>query len=597
MKVSVATLLAALLMAPVAARSADKPEAKPVTKRTTLAVFDLKGPISEKPAAEDPLFGSLNAESLHSLVTRLDKAATDDQVSGVVLLLGNTSFGYAQAAEIRTAMDRIKKAGKPIYSHADSVSMRNYALLCGVSRLSVTPTGDLWINGLYGEQLYLRGLFDMIGVKPDFITCGAYKSAAEMFMRREGSPEADEMYRWLFDGLYEAVLGQIASGRNVSVEKARDWVNHGLYSAEEATEKGLIDAVETHEEFVSHLKSKHGDDPKFVKDFGRDKSQTLDLNNPFAVLQLWAQILSGPQTRKSTRDAIAIVYVEGAIMPGEPTPSPFMVSEGAYSEPIRKALDECANDDTIKGVVLRVNSPGGSAVASEIIMQATKLVKAKKPLVVSMGEVAGSGGYYVACGSDTIFADESTITGSIGVVAGKLATTDMWKRIGVNWKPIERGDRAGLLSSAEVFTKDERDELYDWMVDVYDVFKQHVVDIRGDKLTKPIDDLAGGRVYTGKQALELGLVDKIGGLEAAITHVAGDAKVKDYEIRTVPRPKNFIEVMFADLAPQQDKDDRSLSVSSRLLDAALPACRLRTRLVSLSCGSLCNSSICCSTNA
>ncbi len=572
-----ATLMTALMLAPLAvcAQEAAKPAAKPATKEATtaatIAVFDLKGPVTEKPVADDPLFGSMNSESLHSLVTRMDKVVDDDKVAGVVLLLGNTSFSYAQAEEIRAVMQRIQQAGKPIYAHADSVSMRNYQLLSGASRLSVTPTGDLWITGMYGEQLYLRGLFDMLGVQPDFITCGAYKSAAEMFMRREPSAEAAEMYGWLFDGLYDAALQQIADGRNVTVEQVREWVDHGLYSAEEAAEKGLVDAAETRADFVSHLHAKHGDDLKFVRKYGRDKSQSLDLNNPFAMFQLWAEILSGPQTRKSTKDAIAIVYVNGGIMPGEPAPSPFMVSEGAYSDPIRKALDECADDDTIKGVVLRVDSPGGSAVASEIILQATKRVKEHKPLVVSMGGVAGSGGYYVSCGADTIFADESTITGSIGVVAGKLATTDMWRKIGVNFKPIERGARAGLLSSAEVFTNDERDELQSWMDEVYEVFKQHVVDIRGDKLTKPIDDLAGGRVFTGRQALDLGLVDKLGGLEAAIEHVAAEAGVKDYEVRIVPRTKNVIEVLFADLAPQQDKDEKSLSISSRLLDAALPA--------------------------
>ena len=188
----------------------------------------------------------------------------------------------------------------------------------------------------------------------------------------------------------------------------------------------------------------------------------------------------------------------------------------AYSTPIRKALDKAAEDDTVKAVVLRVDSPGGSAVASEIILNATKRVAAKKPLIVSMGNVAGSGGYYVACGTKTIFADASTITGSIGVVGGKLATNGMWDKIGVTWKPTKRGANAGMLSSGDMFTDEQRALLQGWMDEIYDVFKGHVVAIRGDKLKKDIDELAGGRVFTGQQALELGLVDQIGGLSDAI---------------------------------------------------------------------------------
>src|SRR5262249_40089091 len=196
---------------------------------------------------------------------------------------------------------------------------------------------------------------------------------------------------------------------------------------------------------------------------------------------------------------------------------------------------------SIKAVVLRVNSPGGSAVASEIILDATRRAKAKKPFVVSMGDVAGSGGYYVACASDVIFADEATITASIGVVGGKLATVDMWKKIGVTFKTYKRGENAGLLASGAPFTQGERERLQSWMDDVYEVFKGHVQAIRGGRLKKSLDELAGGRVFTGKQALELGLVDKIGGLGDAIAHVAGQAKLTDYDVRVVPAPQNFLQ--------------------------------------------------------
>jgi protease-4 len=192
-----------------------------------------------------------------------------------------------------------------------------------------------------------------------------------------------------------------------------------------------------------------------------------------------------------------------------------------------------------------------------------------------MGGVAGSGGYYVACGSDVIFADEATITGSIGVVGGKMATTELWQKAGINWKGYQRGANAGLLSSADVFSPTERQRMQQWMDEIYGVFKGHVKAIRGERLKKDLEDLAGGRVYTGRQALELGLVDKIGTLQDAIAHVAEEAKLSDYEIRAVPEPKSFIELLLED---STSKSDEPLSINlapanasaSPLIDAALP---------------------------
>lgn len=287
----------------------------------------------------------------------------------------------------------------------------------------------------------------------------------------------------------------------------------------------------------------------------------------------------GSGKKKSTKDAIGIVYVDGAIGLGAGEPSPFG-GGGANSSDIRKALDEAAADDSIKAVVLRVDSPGGSAVASEIILDATRRVKAKKPFVVSMGNVAGSGGYYVACASDTIFADENTITGSIGVVGGKLATSGMWKKIGVTFKSYTRGQNAGLLGTSDVFSKPEREKMQAWMDDIYGVFKGHVTAARGDRLKKPIDELAGGRVYTGRQALELGLIDKIGTLQDAIEHVAAAAKLTEYEIRSVPEAKNFLDELLKELSGEEDDKSRfGLALKSggdrhlSLVELALPHLR------------------------
>jgi protease-4 len=408
---------------------------------------------------------------------------------------------------------------------------------------------------LYGSQLYVRGLLDKIHVTPDFMTCGAYKSAAETYMRSSPSPEAERMYDWMLDSLYETYVGLIAEGREVPRATVSDWVELGICSAEKAAEHKIIDAAETTEAFLNHIKQEHGEELKLDKRYGKSKGSTVDLSNPFAILKIWADLLKGAsQAEKSKKDAVAIVYVEGAILPGRPIPSPFSMGGAAYSDPIRKALDKAANDEAIKAVVLRVDSPGGSAVASEIILQATRRLAAKKPFVVSMGDVAGSGGYYVACGADTIVADASTVTASIGVVGGKFATDDMWESIGITWHSMPRGKHADMLYSGQPFTDEQREILQSWMDEVYEVFKGHVVRIRGDRLTKPIDEIAGGRVFTGRQALELGLVDRLGTLSDAIRLAADKAGLKDYDVRVVPRPKSFVELLMADLAGDDSEE-------------------------------------------
>jgi protease IV len=555
------------------------PATKPAPPKPKIAVFRLAGDLTELPPDETFSFGAVTGISLRDLLERMKKAEGDSNVKAVVFLHEAGSVGAAQAEELRAAMARLRKAGKEIYAHADSLTMREYVLLSGASRLSVAPTADLWITGLFGEAPYLRGLLDKLGVKPEFLHCGAYKSAGEIFMRDGPSPEAEAMQNWLLDGIYSSSIALIASGRGVSPDRVREWIDGGPYTAERANDAGLIDAVEQRQDFEGVLKGKYGQDVVFDKKYGQKQNPTLDLSSPFAFFKLWGEMMGQGQKKSPSKPGVGIVYVEGPITLGGGQAS-LLSSAEATSSKIRKALDQAARDDSIKAVVLRVNSPGGSAVASEIILDATRRVKAKKPFVVSMGDVAGSGGYYVACASDVIFADESTITASIGVVGGKLATRDMWKKVGVTFKSYKRGENAGLLASGDPFTKGERERIQAWMDEVYKVFKGHVRSIRGTRLKKPLDDLVGGRVFTGKQALELGLIDKIGGLGDAIAHVAGQAKLTDYDVRIVPAPKNFLEQLIEETSGASD-DSPGVDLRSRLMaagpgslvDLALPLIR------------------------
>lgn len=555
-----------------AAQAQDK--AQEAAAKPKAVVVRLAGTLNETPKEELFNLGEKTSTPLLTLVRRLDKAADDEAVKAVVILIDQAQPGPAQLGELRGAMDRLREAGKKVYAHAETISsLTQYALLCGAESASATPTGDLWATGLYAEAPYLRGLLDKIGVEPDFLSCGDYKSAAEIFTRKGPSKEAEAMQNWLLDGLYDSLVSQIADSREATPEQVKAWIDDGPHSAERAKELGMIDHVEHRQDLEARLKKAHGEDLVFDRKYGRKVEPKLDASSPFGLLKFWGELMGAAKPPEKKKDAVGVVYVDGPIVLSGGGALDLFEDQSASSDSIRKALDEAAADETIKAVVLRVNSPGGSALASEIILDASKRVKAKKPLVVSMGDVAASGGYYVSCGSDLVFADETTITGSIGVVGGKLATKDLFDKVGVTFKASRRGKNSGMLSTAETFTEAERQKMQSWMDEIYGVFKQHVVDARGDKLKKTIDEVAGGRVYTGEQALELGLVDKIGGLADAVKAAADAAKTTDYDVRVVPRPKSFLERLLDESA---DDDHKGLNLNlprSFLLDQALPALR------------------------
>jgi protease-4 len=530
----------------------DEPPAKE-KERSIVAVFRLDGPLTEVPADEAFAMFGAPGTSLKDLVARLRKAAEDSAVKAVVLLPDSATLGLGQVEELRAAVSLVRSHDKEVYVHADSLMTAQYVLACGASRIAVVPTGLVMVPGLNGSSMHIRGLLDKIGVTPDFLTEGAYKSAAEVFMREQPSPEADEMMNWLFDSWYASLKDLIAEGRKADAVKVQGWVDTGVFTAGQAKAAGLIDAVEHRADFEAMLKEKYGKDLFFDRKYGHQDQADVDFSSPFAFFKIWAELFKGPENKDAAKPAVGIVYVSGTIMDGKGAAGPFGGSQGAFSTEVRQALEKATADDSIKAVVLRIDSPGGSATASEIILDATKRLKAKKPFVVSMGDVAGSGGYYVACAADTVFADATSLTGSIGVVAGKLATTEMWKKAGVTFKEYKRGQNAGIFSTDGVFTDSERDRMRAFMDDVYGVFKNHVTEIRGNRLKKPIDELAGGRVYTGKQALELGLVDRLGTMSDAVAFAAEQAKIKDYDTRVVPKTKNFLEQLMEQASGDKDE--------------------------------------------
>jgi protease-4 len=552
-----------------------------------IAHFKIKGELVETPVRMPPLFGTEPPLSLKSLLARFKEARHDDNVVAVVVDLHESAMGLAQLEEIREAMGKFAAVDKEVYVHADALSTLTYAAATGASHVSVVPTGELWLLGLYGEMPYLRGTLEKIGVMADFEQCGDFKTAAEPLTRLGPSEEAQEMNRWLLDSVYETIVGWIASGRGMHAEKVRNLIDNGPYFAAKALEAGLIDSVKHRRDFVVDLKSRYGAGVEFVQDYGKDDLLDLPQNNPWAIVEFFMKMLN-PMPEAYSKPTVAVVYVEGTILPGEAEASPFAPATGAFSTTIRKALDKAAKEPAVKAVVLRVDSPGGSALASEIILDSTKRVAGRKPLIVSMGNVAGSGGYYVSCGAEAIFADAGTITASIGVLGGKLVTTGMWDKLGVNWHAEQRGDMAAMMSTATPFSDSERAKLRHHLDTIYEVFKKHVTEARGNRLTKPIDEIAGGRVFTGRQALNLGLVDKLGGFEEAIKAAAQRAGLSEYDIRVIPEPPTIFDLLLGHLDDddefaRQAKATRLSVLGSPLLYSTLSAVAkvdpLRTRAI------------------
>jgi len=515
------------------------------------------GVITETPMGMPPLFGEA-AQPMQELLGRLKKARLDQGVEAVILDLNDARIGPAQMAEIRREIRKLTSAEKDVLVSMDSVNTMHYAL-ASAAQINIVPTGNVNLVGLYSRKPYIAGLLASLSIEPDFIHTGDYKTAAETLTRTGPSEESQQMTDWLYDSLYKTVVSYIAEGRGLTDDRVRELIDGGPYLAEEALSLGLIDTVQHQQDFIGHVLRNYG---PIALNYGSGRNPFGDMpTDPFSMIGEVMKMLRGDPVQAPSGVRIAVIYIDGAIQNGVGRASLFG-TQGAYSTTIRQAIDAATKDGTIKAIVLRVNSPGGSALASEVIWNAAKKASDCKPLVVSMGDVAASGGYYVSAPARTIFVEPTTITGSIGVVGGKFVTTGGWSRLHIAWHSTQRGRHAGIYSSAARFSESERAKVLSHMGTIYENFKSRVTDGRGGKLTKPIDELAGGRVYTGTQALELGLADKIGGLADAIRHAASEAGIRKYDTVTLPAPPTILDALMGGGAS-------GLSLSSSVIDKAL----------------------------
>jgi protease-4 len=507
-------------------------------KSPRVAYFDLSGPIVEKPADFSILGSDLSAITLRSLIDRLHHARDDKRVHAVLLTLGSPGTNLAQSQEIRDALIDIRKAGKRTFVYADGYDTDTYTIASGATDVCILPGGEIMIPGVGIETMYLKGLFDKLGVKADYVQIGAYKGADEEFTRTGASPEFTGELNKLMDSLYKQVIGGISQNRGLPVDQVKAAVDQSILSARSARDRGFVDELVDMDGLRDLLGEQLGGKVDLVADYDAPAKEDVDLSSPFALLAMLSK-----KPAISSKPTIALVYADGVIVDGGGDASVF---GGATigSDTIRKAMREINRDAAIKAVVIRINSPGGSALASEAMWQSVRRVAKNKPVIISVGNMAASGGYYLACAGDHIFADPSAIVGSIGVVGGKFVTKDLYEKLGITTQSFVRGQNADMFGSENPFTDTQRKMVRDWMTETYDQFTQRVMTTRGGKI-KQIADVAQGRVFIAEQAKDLGMVDEIGGVETAIAYAADQAKLSAaaYEVRVVPAPRTLMDLI------------------------------------------------------
>jgi protease-4 len=534
----------------------------------------LDGPVMEAPNDAAGLMALFNAEKVASLrewVTSIRGAANDASVAGLVLVIEQPEVSLAQVEELTRAIHAFRDKGKPVYAYLDEAGNATYALAAAADHITLAENSALEIVGLHGEMMFFKGLLDKLGIEADMLHCGAYKSALEPFTRTEPSPEAAENVNWLLDSLFERWINLLAAGRKLTPDQVKKLVDEAPLSAQQALDGKLIDEIGSYGSFRKRLHKEFGKEVEVLKKYekGRDQPE-LDTENPFAFFNVISELMKGP-VEMAGAPGVGLVYVDGGITTGKSDKGGLGGSQ-AGSTTIRAALEKARADENIRAVVLRVNSPGGSALASDIIWNAAKRCADEKPLIVSMGGVAGSGGYYVSVPGDTVFAEASTITGSIGVVGGKLVWNGLLAgKLGITTTEFTRGKHAGLMSASRRWNDDERLWMTNYMNSVYEQFKGRVMTSRGDRIKKDLESIAGGRVYTGQQALELGLVDKLGGLTDALDLAASKAGLgTDYSVQVLPKSSGFLEFieLLEQLTGKNKEDEFDVTIGSPSADAS-----------------------------
>ncbi len=529
-------LLALLIVAVIAIVYAARNMGEPSVANNSVLVLSISGELPDY-VAEEPLakaFGISQQQSFTSLLTQLRKAKVDPRIGAVMLDINFPGIGWGKADEFRDAVAEFKTSGKPVYAYMEIGTNREYYLATAADKIFLPPSGDIYINGFAAQATFYKGSLDKLGIEADVIQIGPkYKNAPDQYTKKEMGEGQREVINALLDEYFGRFTNAIAESRKKSVEDVKALVDNAPYSAVKAKELGLIDEAFYPDQVDSDLKAKLGYAPdadlRKVRgsQYREIPSDTLGLNNG---------------------ERVAVIYASGAINIGSSSNGP-LGGEMVGSDTVVNAINDAAKDRTVKAIVLRVDSPGGSALASDLMWHAIENAKAKKPFVVSMSDVAASGGYYIACNANKIVAEPSTVTGSIGMFMGKPVIKGLYDWLGVSNEYILRGKNAGIFRETEKFTDGERAKMTEQANNVY--YENFVPKVaNGRKMTnEQVNTLGQGRVWTGTQAKANGLIDEFGGLEKAISIAKDLANLPaDKDVRRVvfPAPRPFFETLFSD---------------------------------------------------
>ncbi len=468
------------------------------------------------------IFSEKKRVGLTDIINSIDAAKTDDNIKGISILNENTSLGLAQSKELREALIDFKKSGKFVMAYSNNYSQRDYYLNSVANTIYLNPAGDLDFKGLSTEVMFFKDLQEKSGIKMEVIRHGKYKSAVEPFLENKMSDANREQTTALLTSVWSSIIADISESRNITTERLNE-IATGLLARtpEMAKANKLIDVIAYEDEYHNAIKKTL----KVKADEDYNKISIVD----------YAQKIATTSVSSDSKNKIAIIYAQGEIQGGEGDVT--VIGEGS----MRRSLEEARKNKDIKAVVLRVDSPGGSALTSELIWREIELTKKLKPVVVSMGNYAASGGYYIACNANKIFSEKNTITGSIGVFGVLPNFSQLSTRIGIHTEQVMTNENANYSPFVPINEKFKAVTL-EGVERVYKTFVSRVAE--GRKMTfAQVDSIAQGRVWTGSEAIKIGLVDKIGNLNDAIKEAASLSKIKTYSTQNYPEyDKNFSDL-------------------------------------------------------
>jgi protease-4 len=528
----------------------------PTVQPGSVLTVPIEGPIPER-AADDPFreaFGNAPGYDLHDLQTALRNAARDDRIDAVWLRLKGTSAQWGTLQEVREAVEQVQASGTPVIASAEDFGLgeKGYYLASAADSVYVGPQSTFEYNGFVTTLTFFQKAFDKLGVEPQVIRSGKYKSAAESLVRSNLSDPNREQLQALLTTTDNEFSTAIAQDRSVSASALKTMAKETpLLQPSAAAEKDLIDGIRYEDEVRSLLLELN------------DLPETADLSTTSLseYKRVSAESAGVSFTGTGTVD---VVYAEGNIVPGDPDENPFGSDQQTLgSASLIDALEDARTRTRTKAVVIRVNSPGGSASASEAMWRAVRRTAAEKPVIVSMGDVAASGGYYIAAGADSIVANSTTVTGSIGVIGVLLNAEDLFEdQLGVTFDGVRTSPYADMYSPTQPLSSGERRLIGEYIDDTYQTFLQRVADGR-DMDTAAVHDVAQGRVWSGEDAREVGLVDTLGTLQDAVAMAGTAAEMGDgpYETRVLPRPKTFFERINEQFAAQATQLWKSMAAT------------------------------------